>query len=104
MYLQHLCDIEDHDTPRVQEIIDNKFQTAYTRWRYTLHVAYKSLEAKGINPRSVSPRGDVTLEKWQLACDFMEDLKYKVIFFQLGKMFICISSYFPPLYLCYIFI
>ena len=44
-----------------------------------LHKAYKSLVAAGISPRSVSPRTDVTLEKWQLACDFIEDENFKVI-------------------------
>ncbi|KAL6576307.1 hypothetical protein OROHE_000088 [Orobanche hederae] len=73
----HLFDIEDQGTPRVQQIIDNKFQVAYTRWRYVLHAAHKSLEAKGISPRSLSPRTYITLEKWKLACDFIEDEKYQ---------------------------
>ncbi|KAL6584228.1 hypothetical protein OROMI_003517 [Orobanche minor] len=74
----HLFGIEDQGTPRVEQIIDNKFQVAYTRWRYVLHASHKSLEAKRISPRSLSPRTYITLEKWKLACDFIEDEKYQL--------------------------
>ncbi|KAL6508661.1 hypothetical protein OROGR_023372 [Orobanche gracilis] len=85
--LGHLFDIEECNTPRVQQIIEKKFQAAYTRWRHELHVAYRSLQEKDIPSRSLSPRKDVTLEKWQLACDFIEDEIFWMLFNQTtGRM------------------
>ncbi|KAK4415015.1 hypothetical protein Salat_2608600 [Sesamum alatum] len=73
-------DIEGwHTDERVNKIIDDKFQVAYTRWRNILHQEYKKLVDQGINPREVCPRPDLSMAKWQDACDFIQDEKYQVI-------------------------
>ncbi|KAG8380483.1 hypothetical protein BUALT_Bualt06G0020000 [Buddleja alternifolia] len=63
---------------RVHMIVDYRLQTAYTRWRNTLHKVYKKLVDEGINPREVCPREDLSMTKWQAACDFIEDEKFQV--------------------------
>ncbi|KAK4421673.1 hypothetical protein Salat_2117900 [Sesamum alatum] len=71
-------DIEGwHADERVNKIIDDKFQVAYTRWRNILHQEYKKLVDQGINPREVCPRPDLSMAKWQVACDFIQDEKYQ---------------------------
>ncbi|XP_057803358.1 uncharacterized protein LOC131018661 [Salvia miltiorrhiza] len=66
-------EIEDWSDKRVQEIINAKFKSAFTRWRCTLHKLYENLLAKDVDPRDVCPRPDLTMEKWLEACDFIED-------------------------------
>ncbi|KAK4426458.1 hypothetical protein Salat_1414400 [Sesamum alatum] len=71
-------DIEGwHTDERVNKIIDDKFQVPYTRWRNILHQEYKKLVDQGINPREVCPRPDLSMAKWQVACDFIQDEKYQ---------------------------
>ncbi|KAG8365839.1 hypothetical protein BUALT_Bualt17G0013600 [Buddleja alternifolia] len=62
---------------RVSMIVDSRLQTVYTRWRNTLHMEYKKLVNKGISPREVCPREDLSMTKWQAACDFIEDEKFQ---------------------------
>ncbi|KAG8363957.1 hypothetical protein BUALT_Bualt19G0076400 [Buddleja alternifolia] len=57
---------------RVSMIVDSRLQIVYTRWRNTLHMEYKKLVDKGI-----SPREDLSMTKWQVACDFIEDEKFQ---------------------------
>ncbi|KAK4428704.1 hypothetical protein Salat_1170200 [Sesamum alatum] len=47
------------------------------RWRNILHQEYKKLVDQGINPREVCPRPDLSMAKWQVACDFIQDEKYQ---------------------------
>ncbi|KAG8383822.1 hypothetical protein BUALT_Bualt04G0053800 [Buddleja alternifolia] len=71
-------DIEGWSTDeRVSMIVDSRLQTVYTRWRNTLHMEYKKLVNKGISPREVCPREDLSMTKWQAACDFIEDEKFQ---------------------------
>ncbi|KAG8380003.1 hypothetical protein BUALT_Bualt07G0148400 [Buddleja alternifolia] len=72
-------DIEGWPTDeRVNKVVNFRLQTVYTRWRNTLHTAYKKLVNEGISPRKVCPRGDLSMAKWQAACDFIEDEKFQV--------------------------
>ncbi|KAG8378235.1 hypothetical protein BUALT_Bualt08G0116600 [Buddleja alternifolia] len=43
------------------------------------HIAYRiqKLVDKGISPREVCPREDLSMAKWQAACDFIEDEKFQ---------------------------
>ncbi|KAG8373517.1 hypothetical protein BUALT_Bualt11G0032400 [Buddleja alternifolia] len=71
-------DIEGWSTDdRVHMIVDYRLQTAYTRWRNTLRKVYKKLVDEGISPREVCPREDLSMTKWQAACDFIEDEKFQ---------------------------
>ncbi|KAG8375134.1 hypothetical protein BUALT_Bualt10G0068800 [Buddleja alternifolia] len=62
---------------RVNKVVNFRLQTVYTRWRNTLHTAYKKLVNEGISPREVCPREDLSMAKWQAACDFIEDEKFQ---------------------------
>ncbi|KAG8386938.1 hypothetical protein BUALT_Bualt03G0200800 [Buddleja alternifolia] len=58
-------DIEGWSTDdQVHMIVDYRLQTAYTRWRNTLHNVYKKLVDEGITPREVFPREDLSMTKW----------------------------------------
>ncbi|KAG8366073.1 hypothetical protein BUALT_Bualt17G0038000 [Buddleja alternifolia] len=71
-------DIEGWSTDdRVHMTVDYRLQTAYTRWRNTLHNVYKKLVDEGITPREVCPREDLSMTKWQATCDFIEDEKFQ---------------------------
>ena len=54
-----------------------------------MNKCYKSLSERGISPRSETPREDLTLEKWKLACDFIESENFKVISFFFFKHLAC---------------
>ena len=50
-----------------------------------MHGLYKEAVEKGIAPRSVSPRADLSIERWQSACDFIECDTFKVIEFSIAS-------------------
>ncbi|KAG8372422.1 hypothetical protein BUALT_Bualt12G0064500 [Buddleja alternifolia] len=77
--LHQWFDIEGWSTEeRVNKVVNSRLQIAYTRWRNTLHTTYKKLVEEGISPREVCPKVDLSMAKWQAACDFIEDEKFQV--------------------------